>query len=374
MESGTPRFHAVRTLSFLLAAAVGGLAWSWSGRIDLSRALDRAQSPPAARVVVLGFAEGDVVKATMRRRASWFARPDRPIQRTWTLHGSSEVLPLPAGLWTLSWRGRSLDVLLRAGDVLRLPLGSPPEGYALVPGGYGLFGMGMHLDVPMDDQGVPHDRDVFYLSLTEVSIGEYARFLERDERAPRDGDGFGPYCSREERDLSPQGCPGHRPIVEGRDVWETSLQERSADAPMSWVSYFDALAFCRYLDETSSPDGPIGEHRLPTRSEWERGARGVDGRPFPWGIEPKSPQARGILDPVRRVRSHPELRSPHGLYHCASGVSEWVMTKDGERRRLVMGETLDPITDRIHLAYGRGESPFTRSERIGFRVLGRPRP
>ncbi len=370
MESGPPRLHPLRTLSFLLAVTVGGLVWSWTGRRDLSRALKRAESPPVARVVVQGFEDGETLHAAMSRRASWFARPSHPVERVWTLRGSNESLPLPEGVWTVRWRDRSIEVLLRSGDALTLRLAPPPDGYAYVPGGAGLAGMGMHLEVPIDDAGMPHDTDGFFLSLTEVSVGEYARFLARDEAADRDARGFGPFCSDEERTLSPKGCPGHRPIVEGRDVWETVLRKGSPDAPMSWASFFDALAFCRYLDDSEASGSPILRHRLPTRSEWERGARGVDGRPFPWGLEPKSPQARGILDPVLRVRSHPELRSPYGLFHCASGVSEWVLTKDGERRRVVMGETLDPITDRIHLAYRRGESPFARSERIGFRVYG----
>ncbi len=348
--------------------------WSWTAQRDLSRALDRAESPVVARVVVRGFEEGEVLRATLKRRGAWFAPPHHPVNRAWTLRGAKKSLPLSAGVWTFQWRDRSLDILLRSGDALKLPLAPPPKGFAFIPGGAGLAGMGMHLEVPIDEEGEPHDEEGFFLSLTEVSVGDYARFLARDEKADRDSRGFGPFCSQEERALSPRGCPGHRPVVEGRDIWEATLRGGPPDAPMSWVSYFDALAFCRYLDEAEAPGTAIRHHRLPTRSEWERGARGVDGRPFPWGIEPKSPQARGMLDPVRRVRSHPELRSPYGLFHCASGVSEWVSTKDGERRRVVMGETLDPITDRIHLAYRRGESPFSRSARIGFRVLGEVRP
>lgn len=253
-----------------------------------------------------------------------------------------------------------------------------PEGFARIPPG--AYRAELRLDTKPVTGPTGEERTTSYcISLTEVSVAEYREFLLAlgEHRGggglvpPRSAPWpFTPWCGPEERAHDARGCFGHRPVTDGKDVWAPQDDEAMRQTAVRHVSWFDAAAYCAW--RSSALDGEVV--RLPTKSEWERAARGVDGRPFPWGFDPKDPvqrlRAGGVLD----VRSHPDLRSPTGLFHTASSVAEWTLTKTGGVRRVVMGRTWDVHTDRIHLGFGLGELPARRSEFIGFRVLREAAP
>jgi formylglycine-generating enzyme required for sulfatase activity len=86
--------------------------------------------------------------------------------------------------------------------------------------------------------------------------------------------------------------------------------------PVRGVTYDDAVAFCRWRDNA----------RLPTEAEWERAARGLDGRPFPWGDEAAT-CARATLSGCASAPTDVGSRegaSPYGAVDLIGNVSEWV--------------------------------------------------
>jgi formylglycine-generating enzyme required for sulfatase activity len=89
---------------------------------------------------------------------------------------------------------------------------------------------------------------------------------------------------------------------------------RGPQRPVSEVSWDDAVAFCAFADK-----------RLPTEAEWERAARGDDGRHFPWGNEPPTPE-RAVYQTVHTadVGTHRAGQGPYGHQDLGGNVWEWV--------------------------------------------------
>ena len=97
-----------------------------------------------------------------------------------------------------------------------------------------------------------------------------------------------------------------------------SRRPAAGEHPVTWVDADDAAAFCAWLGV-----------RLPTEAEWEKAARGEDGRIYPWGDEPPD-AARAVFGARRHgagpspVGSAPAGASPYGLLDMAGNVWEWV--------------------------------------------------
>ena len=107
------------------------------------------------------------------------------------------------------------------------------------------------------------------------------------------------------------------------DHWEEGTIPRSEDNhPVVCVRWHDAIAFCDWLGrETKRP------FRLPTEAEWEKAARGTDGRIYPWGDEPPNEDrcnfGETILDTTTIGRHSPQGDSPYGCADMAGNVWEW---------------------------------------------------
>ncbi len=112
-----------------------------------------------------------------------------------------------------------------------------------------------------------------------------------------------------------------------------------ADHPVVLVSHEDARAYAAWLSAET------GERwRLPTETEWEKAARGTDGRRFPWGdsFDPSRLNSadQGPFDTVA-VGSYPAGVSPFGLLDAAGQVFEWTATPAGPGRFIVKGGSWD---------------------------------
>ena len=134
--------------------------------------------------------------------------------------------------------------------------------------------------------------DSFYLDKHEVTVARYADFLKATGNV--------------------------RPPEE----WQTVDLKTHAALPVVGVDWQDASSYCQWAGR-----------RLPTDAEWERAARGLDERKYPWGNEPPSAKhARFAMnyqnsvyqDGVAPVGTHPKGASPFGIDDLSGNVWEWV--------------------------------------------------
>jgi formylglycine-generating enzyme required for sulfatase activity len=158
------------------------------------------------------------------------------------------------------------------------------------------------------NDGLPNERpehkvtlDAYYIDQYEITVGRYQKFIESAHR-----------------DVPP--------------TWDDEAAQSLSDYPAVGMSWSAAAAYCKWVGR-----------RLPTEAEWEKAARGTDGRRYPWGhMQPFVDIAnynRGLwvseavtLVPVNSGIEGMSVRhglkeggrSPYGLFHMAGNAAEWV--------------------------------------------------
>ena len=171
---------------------------------------------------------------------------------------------------------------------------------------------------------------------------------------------------------------GHRvPFVEkdwakpyNWDKDEKTFPKGLDDHPVVLVSHEDAEAFCQWRSKKEKNRTV----RLPTEMEWEKAARGEDGRHYPWGDEFDPQRCNteesgiGHTTPVTR---YPQGRSPYDAHDMAGNVWEWTDSFYNEDKDsyVLRGGSWGVVRDFARCAYRGHGDPDYRLSNLGFRCV-----
>lgn len=235
-------------------------------------------------------------------------------ERTSTASTAPEPSPPPVETAKLEPRQLVLDREITGKD------GAP---MMLVPEGEFLYG----------DDNQKLSLSAFYIDKFEVSTRLYAAFLQATRRS------------------EPEEWSQQVALV------------GSGDRPVVNVTWHDADAYCKHYGK-----------RLPTEQEWEKAARGTDGRRYPWGNE--EPTSRHALFNTKWngygtlgvIGSHDAGVSPYGIHDLAGNVWEWTSSDyDRGDSKVIRGGSWNSLAAGLRATDRDWYTPMGRNRDVGFR-------
>jgi len=192
------------------------------------------------------------------------------------------------------------DLRFRA-DMFYLP-DEPLYGFIYIPAGGGVMGSDPKKDQYTEEQEQPQHKvylGEYYIARYPVTVAQFRIFVEVSKYQPHDPD-----CLR--------GFSNH---------------------PVVWVTWYDAMAYCDWLTEQlpKLPNLPSKLRHswratLPLETQWERAARGMGDRIYPWGNEfdpGKANTRESGIGGTSAVGCFPAGGSPAGLLDASGNVWEW---------------------------------------------------
>ncbi len=218
-----------------------------------------------------------------------------------------------------------------------------PEGMVYVPGATAMrFG-----DPRFAESAKQVDLAPFFLDEREVTNEEYGRYLLDLDPAVR--------RRAAPRRLLPGGGEQTASLWTEKPDGTWAFPEGTARQPVTGVSHLDAEAYASWAGK-----------RLPTPAEWERAARGLDGRDYPFGMELDKDACNAHTGILAEVGTFPRDRSPFGALDLGGNVAEWTAESTGEHA-ITKGGAFDlPRYRALAASFGREVTrlPFAH---VGFR-------
>jgi formylglycine-generating enzyme required for sulfatase activity len=213
-----------------------------------------------------------------------------------------------------------------------------------VPAGAFLFGHGQQQFLPD-----------FNITTFPVTVGQFQTFVQET--------GYVTLAEREGWGLAYNGRIWEKkPGATWRRPYGGDVPSPPEEHPVVQIAYEDAQAFCQWSGLS-----------IPTEEQWEKAARGEDGRLYPWGNDWRPDcchHARGPRHPVA-VDDFSCGASPYGVYHMAGNVWEWTISpyEPGSAYQVLRGGAWPHDARYLTTTFRYYALPAYRSDALGFRCV-----
>ena len=255
-------------------------------------------------------------------------------------------------------RAAAGDNLAKIGDprpgVLDLDFGA--DYWCKVPAGKFIMGSDQDSDNKKREESITAD---YWIGKYPITYAQYKAFLD-DPHGFRDGQWW--------QGLHANGLAQQKQGAGSQD-WPI------ANRPAENVSWYEAMAFCRWLS------AKLGYAiTLPTEQQWEKAARGTDGREYPYSgnFDANKGNTRETgIGQTSAVGIFPDGMSPYGVFDMSGNVWEWTLTEyesksgnitDNNNSRSVRGGSWGFDRGLARAAYRGYGGPVFRDGGFGFRV------